>query len=98
MRLGEAFQVLGLGPDASPDEVRARYRERVKACPPERDPEGFARLREAMERATDLQARAVERVMGPPAYRNLAECRDDLRGRPRRPLGPTAWLELLGGR
>ena len=34
MKLGEALQVLGHGPDASHDEVRARYHELVKAYPP----------------------------------------------------------------
>jgi len=45
--LPDPWRTLGLAPGASEDEVQARYRERVRACPPERDPEAFRRLEEA---------------------------------------------------
>jgi curved DNA-binding protein CbpA len=45
----DPYQVLGLEPGASPEEVRQAYFQKVRAHPPERDPEMFKAVRAAYE-------------------------------------------------
>jgi hypothetical protein len=45
----QALELLGIGPDAGRDGARRAYLRRLKRCKPERDPEGFMRLRRAYE-------------------------------------------------
>ena len=47
---GDPYAVLGLGPEASADEIKKAYFALVRAHPPERDPEGFRRIRAAYDR------------------------------------------------
>jgi hypothetical protein len=49
MLVDVAMDVLGLSGDPTPADVRRAYLRQVKAHPPERDPEGFRRVREAFE-------------------------------------------------
>lgn len=49
MLVDVAMDVLGLTGEPTPPEVRRAYLRQVKAHPPERDPEGFRRVREAFE-------------------------------------------------
>jgi hypothetical protein len=49
----DPFAILGVRPDASEAEVRARYLELVKQFPPERDPARFREIRAAFEAARD---------------------------------------------
>jgi hypothetical protein len=49
MLVDVAMEVLGLSGEPTPVEVRRAYLRQVKAHPPERDPEGFRRVREAFE-------------------------------------------------
>ncbi|MGQ9793530.1 MAG: J domain-containing protein [Anaerolineae bacterium] len=49
MSAPDPYQVLGLNPDASPEEVRRAYFQQVRAHPPERDPETFKAIRAAYE-------------------------------------------------
>ena len=95
MNVTEACSILGIASDATDEEIRARYRELVKRNPPERDPDGFQRIRAAYELCRDPQSRARERVLGPAAYDDFDALRDDLQRQPRRPIGPAAWLEVL---
>ena len=95
MRVSEAFALLGIDADASDDAIRAAYRELVKQHPPDSDAEGFTRVREAFELASDPRQRAIDRVLGPAPFVDLDELRLELRRLPRRPLGPDAWLEVL---
>lgn len=60
MTTGEALAVLGLAVGADPSEVRGAYLRAVKAHPPERDPEGFQRVRVAYE--------LLRRREGPPRF------------------------------
>jgi curved DNA-binding protein CbpA len=43
----DPFEILGVEPSASDKELRRAYLRQVKEHPPERDPEGFRRIREA---------------------------------------------------
>lgn len=49
MSVPDPYQVLGLEPGASLEEVRRAYFEQVRAHPPERDPEIFKVIRAAYE-------------------------------------------------
>lgn len=48
-RYEDAFEVLGREPCSSAREFKRAYRARVVAHPPDRDPDGFRRVREAYE-------------------------------------------------
>lgn len=61
--LDEAFAVLEVSSTASAEEVRRAYLRKLKRHPPERDPEGFMRLREAFDLAR-LAASVPERSSG----------------------------------
>ena len=49
MTRGGAHEILGTDDDTSVDAIRRAYLRAVKAHPPERDPDGFQRVREAYE-------------------------------------------------
>jgi hypothetical protein len=52
------YAVLGVEPDATSDPVRIAYHRKVREHPPERDPEGFKRVREAYETLRSPRKRA----------------------------------------
>ncbi len=54
------FAVLGIEETADDEQVRAAYLAAVRRSPPDRDPEGFRRVREAYEH--DLAADILEVV------------------------------------
>lgn len=54
MTPAEARELLGVEEGASADELRRAYLRRIKQHTPERDPEGFRRLREAYELSSGL--------------------------------------------
>src|SRR5687767_2314316 len=56
MDFRSALEVLGLAdsPELTRDQVRRTYMRKLREFPPERDPEGFKRLREAYESVRDL--------------------------------------------
>lgn len=56
----DPYAVLGIGPNASDEEVRKAYIARVHEHPPERDPEGFKTVRWAYEKVRDAGARALQ--------------------------------------
>lgn len=49
MTVARALEVLGLSGKPSPDEIRRAYLRQVKQHPPERDRDGFQRVREAFD-------------------------------------------------
>ena len=73
------YSVLGVGPDASPSQVRLAYHRQVREHPPERDPEGFKRIREAYETLRSPRKRAelslLELRQGPAEF-DLDRLRD----------------------
>ena len=52
----DPFQILGIAPSATEAEIRAAWRARVREHPPERDSEGFERVRAAYEQVRDPAA------------------------------------------
>ncbi len=95
MKGDEAWKVFGLGFDAGPAEIRARYLELVKRFPPDRAGERFSRIREAYEILMDPEERVRVRFFEPRAFRNLEELEFLLMREGRRPAGAEAWIEAL---
>ena len=49
----DPYAVLGLATGATPEQIKTAYFARVREHPPERDPEGFKRIRAAYEQLRD---------------------------------------------
>jgi curved DNA-binding protein CbpA len=61
----EARALLGVSLEASPSDVKKAYRRLVIEHPPDADPEGFRRIRDAYELLTDTGERAREILLRP---------------------------------
>ena len=86
------FAVLGIEETADDEEVRAAYLAEVRRSPPDRDPEGFRRIREAYEAVRDEERRLALRLFGPAPLDGLEALLDgDARRAATRRPGP--WLE-----
>lgn len=89
------YLVLDVDEDASAEEIRQAYMKKVRAHPPEQDPEWFQAVCQAYGLVRDEVSRARLRLFGfdghnpRPLLANLAprtEC-------PRRRIGHDAWIE-----
>jgi curved DNA-binding protein CbpA len=80
--------------DMSDHVVREAYLAKVKAFPPERNPEAFERIRDAYQALRDPRRRARLRLLGADPRAPLVSW---LETRPvvRRYVGPEAWLSAL---
>jgi curved DNA-binding protein CbpA len=88
------FAALGVEETADDEAVRAAYLEAVRKSPPDRDPQGFKRIREAYEALRDSERRLALRLFGPPPLENLVELLDAF-PMERRYVGPGPWLNVL---
>jgi len=89
-------EVLGVGPDAADEEIRAAYVRKVKEHPPDRSPEEFERIRDAYDSLRDPRRRMRERLLAAdPAAPFLSVIEHRAR---RRFAGPQPWLEVLKGK
>ena len=88
------FAVLGLDEDATDAAVRAAYLVAVRAHPPDRDPAGFQRIREAYDAIRDEDRRVELRLFGPPPLDRLEALREAFPDE-RRHVGPDPWLAVL---
>jgi len=88
-----AHELLGVGPEAGEEEIRAAYVRKVKEYPPDRSPREFERVREAYEALRDPQRRTRD-VLAAAPDQPLASL---LKGRQseRRLVGPAPWLAVL---
>ena len=59
----DSFETLGLKPEATEGEIRARYLELVRAFPPDRAPERFAEVRAAYDELRDTLRRFASEVL-----------------------------------
>lgn len=91
----DPYDVLGVPRNASAAEVRRAWIEGVRRHPPDRDPEGFQRLREAHDRLKDPWFRSTERLFGRSDLSSLSDLAEVFSGK-RRWLGPEPWLRLIG--
>jgi curved DNA-binding protein CbpA len=88
------FAVLGLDEDASDAAVRTAYLAAVRAHPPDRDPAGFQRIREAYDAIRDEDRRLDLRLFGPPPLDRLEALLEAFPDE-RRHVGPDPWLAVL---
>jgi curved DNA-binding protein CbpA len=86
--MNDPYQILGLDPDSADDAgVQAAYVAKLREHPPERDPEGFQRLRGAYEQLRTRRRRLEYALFHQQAAPTVAELAAHLltRGTPRRP-------------
>jgi curved DNA-binding protein CbpA len=92
--LDEARAVLGVSTDATAEQVRAAYLDKVRQHPPDRDPEQFERVRDAYGRLRDPRARVQQVFESPDPQAPLADLLGD-KPAPRRFAGTAAWMAAL---
>ena len=92
--LHEARTVLGVSLDATPEQVRAAYLDKVRQHPPDRDPEQFERVRDAYGRLRDPRSRVQEIFEGADPQAPLVNLLGD-KPAPRRFAGTVAWMAVL---
>lgn len=90
------FAVLGIEETAGDEAVRTAYLAAVRRSPPDRDPEGFQRIREAYEAVRDEERRLALRLFGPAPLDGVEALLDALPDE-RRHVGPGPWLDVLRG-
>jgi DnaJ domain len=89
-----AAEILGVAANASEDEVRSAYLEKVKQFPPDRSPEEFERIRDAYEKLRDPRSRAKAMLIAPDTNLPLVLLVDSIKRR-RIFAGPQPWREVL---
>jgi curved DNA-binding protein CbpA len=90
------FAALGIEETADDEAVRAAYLAAVRRAPPDRDPEGFRRVREAYEAVRDADRRLALRLFGPEPLESLEALLDAMPDE-RRHVGAEPWLDVLRG-
>lgn len=79
--MSDPFEILGLTPQASEDEIRARYLELVREYPPDRAPERFASVRSAYDELRDPLRRLDDEVLALSTVDTLDALAADVRRR-----------------
>ncbi len=90
----DPFVILGVEETADDEAVRAAYLRALRTSPPDRDPEGFRRIRAAYEALRDTESRLALRLFGPPPLANLDELLEAF-PEERHYVGPGLWLNVL---
>jgi curved DNA-binding protein CbpA len=94
LTLDGARTVLGVSPDATLEQVRAAYLEKVRQHPPDRDPEQFEQIRDAYSRLRDPRSRVQQVFEGPDPRMPLVDLLGDTPQRRR--FAPMAvWMAVL---
>ena len=88
------WDVLGLAPGASDQEVRAAYLDHIRQFPPDRCPQEFELIRDAYDLLRDPRRRAEALLLAAEPDEPLVALLDSFEP-PRRFVGPQAWLALL---
>ncbi len=91
---GGSYAVLGVGPDADDERVRAAYLARLKQFPPDRSPGEFERIRDAYELLRDRRKRAEYMLFSCDIEAPLDSLLDSS-DNDRRFAGPGVWLAVL---
>lgn len=93
--LTDPWVVLGVAKDAGLDEIQRAYLREVKAHPPDRDPEGFERVRDAREALVNPSRRFQAMLEEIDPWVDLDRLFDQWDSGDRRFVGPDPWLEAL---
>ena len=91
-----SFTILNIEENADDEAVRAAYVRAIRQSPPDRDPEGFRRIRDAYEAIRDTEKRLAFRLFGPPPLPQLEDMRALIPDE-RQYVGPSLWLNILRG-
>lgn len=76
------YAVLGVQTDASDAEIRRAYLTRVKSSPPDHDPEGFRRAREAYEALRTGADRVTQSILGGPHLPDVSSILNEMASEP----------------
>lgn len=88
------WSVLDVSEDASDDQIRAAYMQKVKQYPPDRCGPEFERVRDAYEQLKDPYRRAKHLILGATSEAPLESLLDDLPP-VRQHAGPEPWLAAM---
>jgi len=89
-----AYEILGLAANASAEEIRIAYLNKVKEWPPDRSPEKFEEIRDAYDELSDPRKRAKAMFLDTTFTAPLVSLIDSLPVR-RAFTGPKLWHEVL---
>jgi len=89
------FEVLGLTPAASDREVREAYARAIEEHPIEKDPEGFAAVRDAFRLLRDPVSRSMLELDSIPVPESLLKWAKGCPDVSLRHAGPRPWLDVL---
>jgi DnaJ-class molecular chaperone len=92
------YRVLGIAEDTDDDEaIRQAWLEGVRRHPPEKDPEQFARNREAYEMLRDREARYRLWTFGDRRLQDNTDALLELFPAERNHAGAALWLAVIRG-
>ena len=88
------YVVLGVGPEADDEQIRAAYLTKIKQSPPDRAPVEFERIRDAYELLRDRRRRAQYTLFSVNPEAPLESLPEGMENE--RPFtGPAPWLAVL---
>jgi curved DNA-binding protein CbpA len=89
--------MLGVSHDATDEEIRSAYLQKVREYPPDRSPEQFEKIRDAYEALRDPRRRMHHRLFAVDPAASLVSlfARDTPS---RRFVGPGPWLDVVKGK
>ncbi|MGD8259184.1 MAG: J domain-containing protein [Desulfobacterales bacterium] len=90
----EPQNILGVPPDAGPDEIRAAYLNKIKEYPPEKFPAEFERVRDAYTVLSDVRYRIRLMLRSADPEASMETLLDDQQQN-RQIVGPEAWLAAM---
>jgi curved DNA-binding protein CbpA len=86
--------VLGVGQDATDEQIRAAYLRKLKEFPPDRSPAEFEQIRDAYELLRDRRQRFRHLLFSVDPLAPLDTILEGDRGK-RKFVGPEPWLAVL---
>jgi curved DNA-binding protein CbpA len=90
----DPYAVLGVGPGAEDEQIRAAYLAKLKQFPPDRSPVEFEQVRDAYELLRDQRRRAQHTLFSVNPEAPLASLLDGMDNH-RQFVGPGPWLAVL---
>jgi curved DNA-binding protein CbpA len=90
----DPYAVLGLGPGAEDEQIRAAYLAKLKQFPPDRSPAEFEQIRDAYDLLRDRRRRAQHTLFSVNPEARLDSLLDS-KNNDRQFAGPNPWLAVL---